>query len=72
MKILDVIAFIFVLIGGITWGTIGFFDWNFIDFFFTDTYVDIIIYDIVGVSAVYSIIRAKGFFSSGKSCNSGQ
>lgn len=62
MKVLDVFAWIFVLIGGITWGTVGFFSWNFIDFFLTGTYVDIVIYDIVGISAIWLIIRSKHFF----------
>ena len=66
MKILDVIARIFVLIGGITWGTIGFFDWNIVDFFFGRTIVETIIYDIVGVSAIWLIIRCK--YICGKSC----
>ena len=68
MKLLDIIARIFVLIGGITWGTVGFFGWNFIDFFLTGTYVDIIIYDIIGVSAVWLIIRGMTMCSK-KSCH---
>lgn len=67
MKALDIFAWIFVIIGGITWGCVGFFDWNFIDFFLTDTYVDIIFYDIVGVSAIWMIFRSKKFLFS-KSC----
>ncbi len=59
MRVLDVIAWIFVIIGGITWGTVGFFDWNLIDFFLTGTHVDMIVYDIIGVSAIWLIIRVK-------------
>lgn len=59
MKILDVIAWIFVVIGGVTWGTVGFFDWNLVNFFFGNTVVETVIYDIVGVSAVWLVLRSK-------------
>ena len=59
MKLLDVIALIFALLGAITWGTIGFFDWNLINFFFTNSKVETVIYDIIGVCAVWVIIRSK-------------
>ncbi len=59
MKILDVIAWILVIIGGINWGCIGFFDWNLVNFFFGNSIVETVIYDAVGVSAVWMIIRCK-------------
>ena len=66
MKILDVIAWILVVIGGINWGCIGFFDWNLVDFFFGKSIVETIIYDAVGVSAVWLVIRCKCLSSSCK------
>ncbi|MCH9609607.1 MAG: hypothetical protein S4CHLAM45_15390 [Chlamydiales bacterium] len=59
MKMLDVVAWVFLMIGGITWGCIGFFNWNLVDFFFGNYVVQSVIYDIVGVSAVWSIVRSK-------------
>ncbi|MCH9609608.1 MAG: hypothetical protein S4CHLAM45_15400 [Chlamydiales bacterium] len=68
MRILNAIAWILVLIGGITWGTVGFFDWNFIDFFLSRFLVDRIVYDAIGVSSIFLIFRAKKFFCSSSSC----
>lgn len=59
MKILDVIAWILVIIGGINWGCIGFFDWNLVNFFFGNSIVETVIYDAVGVSAIWLLIRCK-------------
>ncbi len=67
MKILDTIAWIFVIIGGVNWGCVGFFDFNLVDFFFGNTVVETVIYDIVGVSAVFLVVRSKCFFSKCKS-----
>lgn len=59
MKIIDVICWVLVIIGGINWGCVGFFDFNLVDFFFGNTIVEKVIYDAVGVSAVIMILRAR-------------
>lgn len=59
MKVVDIIARILVLIGAINWGTIGFFHFNLVDFFFGNTVVERVIYDIIGVAAIYLILRIR-------------
>ena len=59
---LDLIAVILLLIGGLNWGFIGFFDYNLIlDIFGMG--IARIIFILVGLSALYRIViwaRAKG------------
>ena len=56
MKYIDMIAVILVIIGGIKWGLIGFFQYNLVDSLFgIGTIISRIIYALVGLSAIYSI-----------------
>jgi len=60
MKKLDIIAFILLVIGGLNWGLIGLFSYNFIgaifgmNFFLAKT-----VFTLVGLSAVYEIFCWK-------------
>ena len=59
MKILDVIAWVLVVIGAINWGCVGFFHFNLVDFFFGNMVIERVIYDAIGVAGIYFIVRAK-------------
>jgi len=56
-QVLQTIAMILLLIGGINWGLIGIFEWNFIATVFGYTSVlTRTIYALAGISAVYRIL----------------
>jgi uncharacterized protein len=68
MKILDIIAIILLIIGGLNWGLIGLFRFDFIDFLFShrnelhmvhhsviSRFLDV----LIGASAVYLIVQRK-------------
>ena len=62
MKLLDVIAAVLVIIGGLNWGLIGLFDLNLVATIFggADSGLAQLIYVVVGVSAAYQAIQFKG------------
>lgn len=54
MNTLDVIAYLLVVIGGINWGLVGFFDYNLVDSIFGEnSALSRIIYAAVGLAALY-------------------
>ena len=56
MKVLDTIALILVIIGGINWGLIGFFQFNLVGSLFGSfSMLSRIIYALVGIASLYSI-----------------
>ena len=56
MKTLDTIALILVVIGGINWGLIGFFQFNLVGSLFGNvSMITRIIYSLVGIASIYSI-----------------
>ncbi|AGF54890.1 MULTISPECIES: DUF378 domain-containing protein [Clostridium] len=56
MKILNAISLILIIIGGINWGLIGFFQFNLVDFLFGSfSALSRIIYCLVGLASIYSI-----------------
>lgn len=58
MKVLDIIAAVLLIIGGLNWGVMGVSDTNVISSIFGSQQVLLhIIYILVGLSAVYSIIQ---------------
>ena len=60
MKVIDVIAKILLLIGGLNWGFIGAFDFNFIMWLFGMTPALMkFIYILVGLSALWHIFLWK-------------
>ncbi|MCX6712001.1 MAG: DUF378 domain-containing protein [Candidatus Woesearchaeota archaeon] len=52
---LDWIALILVIIGGINWGLIGFFNSNLVSMIFGEGTLTTVIYDLVGLSGLYMI-----------------
>lgn len=56
MKVLDTIALILVLIGGINWGLIGFFQFDLVGSLLGSfSMLTRIIYALVGLASLYSI-----------------
>jgi uncharacterized membrane protein YuzA (DUF378 family) len=64
MKILDTTALVLIIIGGINWGLVGFFDYNLVDTIFTQGSIAArVIYDIVGVAALWGVIYLGSTFT---------
>lgn len=56
MKTIDYIALIFVIIGAINWGLIGFLGFDLVRTIFGDmTLISRIIYAVVGIAGLYSL-----------------
>ncbi|RJR31579.1 DUF378 domain-containing protein [Candidatus Parcubacteria bacterium] len=56
INVIDWVAIVLVIIGGINWGLIGLFEFNLVDAVFGDlTWLSRIIYILVGISALYLI-----------------
>lgn len=54
MKILDVIVTVLLLIGGLNWGLVGFFDYNLVTALFGEAAVwGRWLYALIGLSALY-------------------
>jgi hypothetical protein len=47
------IALTLVIIGGLNWGLVGFFSFNLVTALFGNTMLTNIVYDLVGISALY-------------------
>jgi len=57
VKVVNVIALILVVIGGLNWGLVGLFDYNLVDAIFgVGSAVSRVIYAVVGVAALYEIV----------------
>ena len=56
MKVINIIALLLVIIGGINWGLVGLFEFNLVDFLFgVGSILSKIIYILVGISALWCI-----------------
>lgn len=60
MGTLDWIVFILVIIGGLNWGLVGFFEYDLVASLFggMDSMVARIIYSLVGLSALYMLFMS--------------
>ena len=57
LKTIDIISTVLLIIGGLNWGLIGFFDFNLVAAIFGEmSIVSRIIYVLVGLSALYEIV----------------
>ena len=55
-KGIDIIAAVVLAIGGLNWGLIGFFGFNFVEFVFgVMTPMSRVVYSLVGLAALYEI-----------------
>lgn len=56
MKVLDVIVTVLLLIGGINWGLVGFFNVNLLAMIFGEaSAITRVLYAVVGLSALYEV-----------------
>ncbi len=56
MNSLDKAAYVLVVVGGLNWGLIGFFEWSFMDEVFSNDLARVI-YAAVGVAAAYMLMK---------------
>ncbi len=67
MRAVNVIALILIIIGGLNWGLVGFFDYNLVDTLFGAGSTGArVVYDVVGLAAVYKLVVAVGVRTMGK------
>ena len=59
MKKFDVIACLLLIIGGINWGLIGIFNFNVISYIVGETWLDRVIYVLIGFAAIYQALGWK-------------
>ena len=63
MYILRIIAYIFVIIGAINWGLVGFFGFDLVASIFGEmTFLTRLVYDIVGISALVLLFTNRDIF----------
>ncbi|MFL0246559.1 MULTISPECIES: DUF378 domain-containing protein [Clostridium] len=56
MRTLDALVLLFVVIGAVNWGLIGFFNFNLISALFGEmTTLSRVIYAVVGIAGIYAI-----------------
>ena len=56
MSVLDWIAFVLVVVGGLNWGLVGFFSFDLVATIFGDmSIISRIVYALVGLAALYGI-----------------
>jgi uncharacterized membrane protein YuzA (DUF378 family) len=61
MRVVNVIALVLILIGGLNWGLVGFFDYSLVDAVFGEgSGVARVVYALVGVAALYKVAVAIG------------
>lgn len=66
MRVANIVALVLILIGGLNWGLVGFFDFNLVDALFGEgSVLSRIVYALVGVAAVYKIAVAAAVRSTG-------
>ncbi|OGZ27416.1 MAG: hypothetical protein A2365_02995 [Candidatus Nealsonbacteria bacterium RIFOXYB1_FULL_40_15] len=53
LNVLDAIAVILVVIGGLNWGLVGLADFNLVSAIFGETVISSIVYALVGLAAIY-------------------
>lgn len=60
MKILNWITVILVIVGGLNWGLVGAANYNLVDSLLgVGTAASALVYDLVGLSAIYLLFRIK-------------
>lgn len=65
MNLLDKIATLLLIIGGLNWGLVGWFNYNLVDSLFgVGSVVSRVVYAIVGIAALYCIYTMIKMLSS--------
>ena len=63
MYILRLIAYIFVIIGAINWGLVGFFNFDLVAAIFGEmTFMTRLLYDIIGISALVLLFTYRDIY----------
>ena len=57
MKNIELIATIFLLVGGINWGLVGAFDYNLVTNLLCDGTATRVVYGLVGLGALYQMMQ---------------
>lgn len=58
MKVVDLLALILIIVGGLNWGLVGAFDFNLVDTLFGEgSLLSRIVYVLVGISAVCMLLQ---------------
>lgn len=57
MKHVELLATIFLLVGGINWGLVGAFDYNIVTTLLGDGTVTRVVYGLVGLGALYHLMQ---------------
>jgi len=69
MKILHIVAYILLIIGGLNWLLVGAFDWNLVTTIFDEgSGLTRLVYVLVGLSAIVGLVTHK---ASCKNCDKG-
>jgi len=57
MKAVGIVATILIVIGGLNWGLVGFFDYNLVDGLLgVDSVAARVVYAVVGLAAVWKLV----------------
>jgi uncharacterized protein len=60
MQVINVIALILVIVGGLNWGLVGLLDFDLVAALFgVDTWLTNLVYILVGIAALYCIVLLK-------------
>lgn len=63
-KLVDMIAGILLIVGGLNWGLVGLLDMNLVTMIFGATMLSTVVYGLVGLSAVYKVLGMFGMCNS--------
>lgn len=56
-KLLDVVALVLIIVGGLNWGLVGLFNYNLVTTLFgVGTVLSNVVFALVGLAAVYSLL----------------
>lgn len=68
MKALNIITLILIIVGGINWGLVGFFNFDLVAAIFggQQAVLSRIVYGLVGLAALYQIVPLSMAFSEGE------
>lgn len=68
MTALDKAVYLLLVVGGLNWGLVGFFQYNLVDEVFgVDSGVSRVVYALVGLAAVYGVYTIVSMLASQKS-----
>lgn len=61
LSVIDWVVLVLVIVGGLNWGLVGFFGYDLVASIFGDmSFLSKIVYDLVGLAALYLVFSAKG------------